>query len=509
MVQSPTQLLRFLVESRRRFAAARPRNCGAGLGAIAAAVLVASCAPGDTHGEGCKQRFQETCQCPDGKPGQRGCVDGKLGECQCAAVAAPVTDAGLAGDFGNSDAGPPRLLPDASPAGQSDAGDIVVDTMCGEQESQAVIGDERPVDVIFIIDNSGSMSDEIAAVERNINQNFAQIIAASGADYRVIMLTDHGADSLSVCVEPPLAATPCTDSASPAGSTMGAPANGERFFHYDINVQSWDSVCLMMSHYLIDPMLGPLPQTGAMAAPTGWNEFLRPEALKVFVEITDDQLNCSTSTAPVQSFAPMGTTAADATRLAREVYRAILNLSAAHFGTAEAPKFIWHSIVGIVDNDPIELPFTHFDPPEIAGRCSTAQNPGTAYQMLSISTAGLRYPVCAADDGHGYDAVFRAIAHEVVRGSRVECAFNIPEPPPGKFVDYESVLVEYTPGSGAARQPFGRVKRADCNDHSFYFEDSQIKLCPTTCERVRADELANISVVFGCGPQVILDPDIL
>ena len=480
----------------------------ASLGGLLA--LGTSCAPGDTHNEGCEQRFQMSCECPGGKAGQLACVDGKPGPCKCPDMAAPVMDSGTGPDFGNSEAGPPRELPDAGPMGKPDARDVMVDTMCGEQESQAVIGDERPVDVIFIIDNSGSMGDEIAAVERNINLNFAQIIAASGADYRVIMLTDHGADSLDVCVDAPLAAAPCADSTSPTGSTMGAPANSERFFHYDINVQSWDSVCLMLQHYQVDPMLGPLPETGAAAAPTGWHEFLRPQALKVFVEITDDQLSCTAAGNPDWAFAPMGaSTIAEATRIARQVYRAILGLSAEQFGSEQAPKVIWHSIVGIGENDPVDLPYTHFDPPTLSNQCQSAVNTGAAYQMLSISTAGLRYPVCAADAGHGYDAVFRAIAHEVIRGSRVECAFNIPTPPPGKFVDYESVKVQYKPGSGGAAEDFGRVKRDACNNRSFYFEDSEIKLCPTACDRVRADELANVSVVFGCGPEVVLDPDIL
>jgi len=397
------------------------------------ALPFAACKGGDTHHSGCEERGSSSiCQCPDGRAGRLVCVDGHPGDCLCDAPA-PVPDSGTRGSFGNSDGGAPRMLPDAMVSEhQPDAHDIVVDTTCGEQESQAVIGDERPVDVIFIIDNSGSMSDEIAAVERNINQNFAQIIAASGADYRVIMLSNHGSGGLEVCVEPPLASAPCTESTNPSGTTMGAPANGERFFQYDIDVQSSDSLCLMLQYYKTDPMTGPMPQSGAAAAPTGWNEWLRPGALKEFVEITDDEAGCSASSGTTTwSFSSGGYTVADATRTARSVYQAILDLSPEQFGTAKAPKFIWHSIVGIGDNDPIDLPYTHFDPPLLDRQCSTAVNTGAVYQMLSISTAGLRYPVCAADSGHGYDSVFRAIAHEVIRGSQVECAFNIPTPPPG------------------------------------------------------------------------------
>lgn len=481
------------------------------LGAYARMLIVAvgavGCSDGDTGRGTCSDQQTVACMCPGGSSGQRICRGNTYGECICA----PAPPAGTAGttDFGNSDA-MVTTPPDAAVSDKPD-GQVEVDTTCGEQESQAVIDEERPVDVIFIIDNSGSMGEEIVAVERNINQNFAQIIEASGADFRVIMLTDHGSDTYSVCVDRPLAAESCSESTSPTGVTMGAPANGDRFFQLDINVQSTDSVCLMLAHYEIDETAGPFPQTGGEASPTGWHEWLREDALKVFVEITDDRLRCSVTTpSGTYDFSSFSDSLSDATQLSREVYRAIQALSAAQFGTPQEPKFIWHSIVGIGDNDPIDLPYTHFDPPRLEAQtqCSSAVNVGSAYQMLSISTAGLRYPVCAADDGHGYDSVFRAIAHEVVRGSRVDCAFNIPTPPPGKFVDYDSVEVEYTPGDGSAVQTFNRVMSAACDDHSFYYSDREIKLCNSACERVRADQTAKVNVVFGCGPEKILEPDV-
>ena len=83
----------------------------------------------------------------------------------------------------------------------------------------------------------------------------------------------------------------------------------------------------------------------------------------------------------------------------------------------------------------------------------------------------------------------------------------MPTPPPGKFIDYESVTVQYTPGNGGAEESFGPVREDRCDDGSFYFGDREIKLCTAACERVRADELANVRVTFGCGPETILDPD--
>src|SRR4030095_14330224 len=82
-----------------------------------------------------------------------------------------------------------------------------------------------PADIIFIIDNSGSMTDEIASIETNINVNFANIIQSSGVDYQVIMVTDHGSGSLEVCVGPPLSGT--TNCSGPPVFVPG------QFYHYD------------------------------------------------------------------------------------------------------------------------------------------------------------------------------------------------------------------------------------------------------------------------------------
>src|SRR5262245_27178640 len=56
-----------------------------------------------------------------------------------------------------------------------------------------------PVDILWVIDNSGSMGEEEDRVQDNMN-NFAMSIAASGVDYHVIVITDTG----HVNVPPPL-----------------------------------------------------------------------------------------------------------------------------------------------------------------------------------------------------------------------------------------------------------------------------------------------------------------
>ena len=89
--------------------------------------------------------------------------------------------------------------------GNGDGG-IDRDAACGDVRAQATLA-KSPVDVIFVVDNSGSMTLEIQSVEKNINQSFAAIIAASGLDYRVILISNHGSASAdqSICISAPLA----------------------------------------------------------------------------------------------------------------------------------------------------------------------------------------------------------------------------------------------------------------------------------------------------------------
>jgi len=68
----------------------------------------------------------------------------------------------------------------------------------------------RPVDIVFIIDQSGSMSSEIASVKNYLNQ-FANYINGVKIDYRVIILARRGTGKYDICIPPPLGGTNCAD----------------------------------------------------------------------------------------------------------------------------------------------------------------------------------------------------------------------------------------------------------------------------------------------------------
>jgi hypothetical protein len=365
-------------------------------------------------------------------------------------------------------------------AGDRD-GSLTRDSACASSSAEATL-EKKPIDIIIVIDNSGSMGDDIQAVETNINANFATIIGASGIDYRVIMVADHGAwdPGDSICVAAPLSSTNCMP--IPAQPAMNPPI----FFHYSTEIASHDSLCKMVSAFD-----GTLPDDYGLA-PLGWSEWLRPESFKVFLEITDDGVSCGAFND--------GNNVAGGDAVAAAFDTALLALSPMHFGDAMNRNYVWHSILGMPANVPASAAWLAADPVQL-GECPTGVDPGTGYQSLSILTGGLRFPIC---EHASYDAVFQEIAVGIIAGAKIACEFPVPEPPQGETIDLSTVVVEYTPGGGGNPQKLTQVADlAACGPDSFYIEAGTIKLCPETCTVVQDDADAKMLVLFDCedGPR--------
>jgi hypothetical protein len=110
---------------------------------------------------------------------------------------------------------------------------------------------QRPVDIIWVIDNSGSMDEEEARVQNNMN-TFATSIANSGVDYHVIGLTDTS----HVNVPPPLGGSP-------------------RYLGVNVNIDSNDALRKLVEQY------------------PAYQSFLRPGSIKHIVVVTDDESDWS------------------------------------------------------------------------------------------------------------------------------------------------------------------------------------------------------------------------
>ena len=324
---------------------------------------------------------------------------------------------------------------------------------------------KKPVDIIVVVDNSSSMTQEIAAVERNINQNFAAILGTSALDYRVILISRHGLNtSYRICIAAPLSGA---DSCTPPPAK---PVNSARFFHYDVEVASTNSLSLTLSTYTKSDRNN--------FTTNGWSEWLRPGAFRVFIEMTDDDSAMSVADFEAGLFA----------------------LTPAAFGTAESRNYVFHTIAGLKQNTPATAPWLPTDPRQTT-KCTAgtgAQKAGLVYQDLSILTGGLRFPICEYDS---FNAVFQKVAEGVVQGTKVDCAFPIPEGPPGQQIDLKSIVVEYAPGGGGAPQSFKQVANAAaCAPASFYIRDDNFRvvLCPDACGAIQKDASAKVQVLFNC-----------
>ncbi|WP_437637133.1 hypothetical protein [Sorangium sp. So ce854] len=389
---------------------------------------------------------------------------------------------------------------DFSPDAGAPDGSLNEDTACVATSLQADY-EQRPADIIFIIDNSESMTEEIESVQRNINQNFASIIDRSGIDYRVIMLSRHGSSSLeqSVCIEAPLGSGSC----SPVPSMPNS--NPPHFYQYNLEVGSLDSLCIA-----IDTLKGDMPPRGERTS-AGWSQWLRPESLKVFVEITDDGTDCSTrSLGTDKTMVDEGDitlydldddldenrNVEGGARSAEVFDAALTSIAPELFGTPAARNYMFFSFVGIKENNPPTTPWPP-DQPATWEQCRPGSvDPGTTYQSLSVMTGGLRYPINQYDT---YDAVFQAIADSVISGAKLSCEIEVPEAPGGHSIDLDTVQIEFTPSNGGQKQTFSQVKSPEeCKASAFYIEGGLIRLCPDTCAMAVQDNTASMNLLYGC-----------
>ncbi len=172
--------------------------------------------------------------------------------CAPGSMAGDDDDDDIAGvDGGGTDGGPSDPTPDAMPLTDAPA--------CATQRVEAEEA-TAPVDIIWVVDTSGSMDFEAATIESNLN-DFAAQIDSWGIDYRVIMIADRGTSGNAICVPPPLGGPGCTD--------------GPNFRHVNENVGSDEGLRDVMNTY------------------SQYQDVLRANSIKHFVAVSDDEADSS------------------------------------------------------------------------------------------------------------------------------------------------------------------------------------------------------------------------
>ena len=385
--------------------------------------------------------------------------------------------------------------PDSDGDGVSDGEEVflgtdptVADGACADDRGVTTAG-RRPVDIIVAVDNSSSMSGEIDAIVARINEDFAAILEANGVDYQVILVSRHGSidhgrnscDDHGICITTPLASSAC--------DPLGAPGSNARFRHYSVCVDSEDSFRklarsfddsppgwagggFLESQYFDDASDDDSTVT-LTDAPAGWSTWLRPGALRAFLEISDD----------------------DSDRDASDFTDWLYSRDPMYFGTPEAPNWVFHSILGIDENSPADEPYGPADD-VVTDTCNGGQGIGRDYQELSRDSGGLRFPICNNDS---FDVIFQALAGDVVEGPSIPCRYSPATAPGAPAPDFDRVIVVYEPGTGTPRAVSRVADSAACaTGTQFFVDEGQIVLCPDLCSTVEADPDGEVSVRVGC-----------
>lgn len=145
-------------------------------------------------------------------------------------------------------------------AGDFDGG---IDDGCSSVEKSAEV-QRGAVDIIWAIDDSGSMDDEIAAVQMNIN-TFANQISGAGVDHHVVMITDSDV-------------------------AAGTPLGGDptHYLYRPLSIGSNDAFRKLLDDY------------------DNYSSFLRPGAPTHFVVVTDDESDLASADFRTQMEAKLG-----------------------------------------------------------------------------------------------------------------------------------------------------------------------------------------------------------
>jgi hypothetical protein len=126
--------------------------------------------------------------------------------------------------------------------------------------SEAAEVKAAPVDIIFVVDNSGSMTDEAEFVRTQMN-GFSDQIQMSGIDHHVVLLSSYPDEGNGICLDPPLGGGNC-----PADDN-----NLPIYRHVDLKIGSHNALIHLVATQL------------------EWKDSIRPEAMKHIVVVSDDE----------------------------------------------------------------------------------------------------------------------------------------------------------------------------------------------------------------------------
>lgn len=345
-----------------------------------------------------------------------------------------------------SGSGGEDIFTTAANSGSSSSG-VDPDASCASVSSEAQ-AQLQPADIIIAVDTSGSMDEEAAQVQANLNK-FAQIITGSGIDVHVVMIADA-----SMCIPAPLG----------SGACNGADEKLPNYRHVVQGVGSSNGLQIILDTY---------PQ---------WKDSLRPNATKTIAIVSDDDSS-------------LGATA---------FMNGIVALDPTFTG------FKFDAIVSFESPDSCALCFLNCA--GCANSCCNkaqlctpiSADEGKVYKQLVQQTGGVIGNLCIQN----FDPVFQDMAKAVVTDAKILCEYDIPKPPDGQTIDPSLINVVHTSGGGTKTTiynvPDGEMGCG--NTGGWYFDNpaspTKIIVCKDTCSALQSDKTGKVEVLFGCATEV-------
>ncbi|MFZ5891090.1 MAG: VWA domain-containing protein [Myxococcota bacterium] len=387
----------------------------------------------------------------------------------------------------------------------------------------------QPADIIFAIDSSKSMDQEIAFVRSNMNA-FSQQIVASGVDARVIVI---GASN-AICIDAPLGSGSCpNDSKLPD------------YVHVTETVGSNDALNVLIDSF------------------DTWRQYLRANASKSFVVVTDDDATDRPNNS-AGSFT-QNLRALDPALFAKFTFNGVYCFTECE--QAAAIGEVYQDLVASTQGVGGDLCLQDFQPVfnRLAEKIITTSSsqiacewgfpavpPGQTFSgnlvdvrrsnasgstllqrvhtSAQCSTSGGWYfdnnlnptkilacpSTCSeiqnqtggrVDVAFGCEAVGSCVASSgsTLMSGGTSCEWTMPSAPTGQVLDPNNVNIRYISSAGFATD-LGRVPSgAECaqyEDGWFYDNPSnptKIRACPQTCMQIEAGgSNARVDVLFGC-----------
>ncbi len=314
-------------------------------------------------------------------------------------------------------------------SGSSETGECAEITEMAENKKQ-------PADILFVIDNSGSMQIEAASVKANMNA-FSSKIIASGIDVHVVLISAiDGATGM--CIDAPLGAGNC-----PAKDTK-LPT----FLHINDEVGSTNPLPKLLEHH---------PE---------WKDSMRPTAAKHVVVVSDDN-----------------------SEIGANDFDAAFKALDPSYG-----EYKLHAIVGAKDSDDVLWCIQN------AACCAFTAKAGKVYLDLINKTDGLFGDLCKQDFKPVFDLLSTEVVKNAglacewaipmpMGGDTIDYA--------KVNVDFNDGKGNVTP-IGKVDDPAACANVVDGWFYDDPVAPTKILVCPQTCAKIQLAPNASMAIKFGC-----------